>query len=69
MNLVYKLQHKSMEIAVEKLLKYIDKDPQGNIIKLADRVAPVFSKVFPPKTSKKSVRRLKMKIMFGLNSH
>lgn len=53
MELVYKLQKAGMNITVNKLLKYIDKDPQKNIVRLVDKVSPIFSKIFPPENFKK----------------
>lgn len=48
MKLVYNIQKAGMSIVVDRLLKYIDKDPQANIIKLAEHIEPIFSKIFPP---------------------
>ncbi len=53
MKLVYNIQKAGMSIVVDRLLKYIDKDPQANIIKLANRIEPIFSKIFPPENFKK----------------
>ena len=53
MNLVYNIQRKGMSLTLDRLLKYIDKDPQANIIQLADKIGPVFSKIFPPENFKK----------------
>ena len=53
MNLVYNIQRKGMSLTLDRLLKYIDKDPQANIIKLADKIGPIFSKIFPPENFKK----------------
>lgn len=53
MDLKYKLQRKGLNLAVDKLLKYIDKDPHGNVMKLADLAEPLFCKVFPPENFKK----------------
>lgn len=53
MKLVYNIQKAGMSIVVDRLLKYIDRDPQANIVKLADRIEPIFSKIFPPENFKK----------------
>ena len=53
MNLKYKIQKGSMSIVVDRLLKYIDKDPHANIVKLSKTIAPVFSKIFPPENFQK----------------
>ncbi len=53
MKLVYNIQKAGMSIVVDKLLKYIDKDPQANIIKLSERIEPIFGKIFPPENFKR----------------
>ncbi len=53
MKLVYNIQKAGMSIVVDRLLKYIDKDPQANIVKLADKIEPIFSKIFPPENFKR----------------
>lgn len=53
MDLKYNIQRASMRVTIDQLLKYIDKDPQANVIKLADKIAPLFSKIFPPENFKK----------------
>ena len=53
MNLKYKIQKGSMSIVVDRLLKYIDKDPHANIVKLSKTITPVFSKIFPPENFQK----------------
>ncbi len=53
MKLVYNIQKAGMSLVVDRLLKYIDRDPQANIIKLADRIEPIFSKIFPPENFKR----------------
>lgn len=53
MKLVYNIQKAGMSIVVDRLLKYIDRDPQANIVKLADRIEPIFSKIFPPENFKR----------------
>lgn len=53
MNFTYNLQKKGLELLLDKMLKYIDKDPQGNLVKMSYKIEPVFNKVFPPENFKK----------------
>ena len=53
MKLTYNLQKASLRFALDRLLKYIDKDPQANIVKLSQKIEPVFNKIFPPENFKK----------------
>ena len=53
MKLVYNIQKAGMSIVVDRLLKYIDRDPQANIVKLANRIEPIFNKIFPPENFKR----------------
>lgn len=48
MKIIYNLQKAGMGFTIDRLLKYIDKDPQGNIIKLSRKIEPIFNKIFPP---------------------
>lgn len=47
------LQKKAIGATIDGLLKYIDKDPQGNLVKLVDKASPVFKKIFPPENFEK----------------
>lgn len=53
MKVVYNLQKKSLGIALDRLLKYVDKDPHANIVKLSHKIEPIFNKIFPPENFKK----------------
>ena len=53
MNFKYKIQKSSMSFIVDRLLKYIDKNPHANIVKMSRVIEPVFSKIFPPENFKK----------------
>ena len=53
MNLTYKIQKIGIGLALDRLLKYIDKDPHANVVKLSRKIAPIFSKIFPPENFKK----------------
>ncbi|MBR5320692.1 MAG: radical SAM protein [Clostridia bacterium] len=53
MKLVYNLQKKGLGFALDRLLKYVDKDPHANIVKLSRKIEPVFNKIFPPENFKK----------------
>lgn len=53
MKLVYTLQKAGLSAALDRMLKYIDKDPHANVIKLSEKIEPIFSKVFPPENFKK----------------
>ncbi len=53
MSFKYDIQRTGMSITLDRLLKYIDKDPHANIIKLADKIGPIFSKIFPPENFQK----------------
>ncbi len=53
MKLVYNIQKAGLSFALDRLLKYVDKDPHANLIKLSKRVTPIGSKVFPPENFKK----------------
>ena len=53
MNLTYKIQKRSMSFIVDRLLKYIDKDPHANVVKMSRVIKPVFSKIFPPENFQK----------------
>ncbi len=53
MKLVYKFQKAGLGLALDRLLKYIDKDPQANIVKLSEKIEPIFNKIFPPENFKK----------------
>ena len=48
MKIIYNIQKKGISITLDRLLKYIDKNPQENIVKLVDKASPIFSKIFPP---------------------
>jgi MoaA/NifB/PqqE/SkfB family radical SAM enzyme len=45
-----KLQWAGASFALDKTLKYIDKDPQTNIIKLVNKAEKIAGKIFPKKT-------------------
>ena len=44
MKLVYNLQKASLRLALDGILRYIDKDPHANIVKLSRKIEPVFNK-------------------------
>lgn len=45
-----KLQWAAAHFALDKILKYIDKDPQKNILKLVNKSEKISGKIFPKKT-------------------
>ena len=49
----HKLQRAAIELALDRVLKYIYKDPYPNLVKMADRVGKLFSGLFPPENFKK----------------
>ena len=53
MKVVYNLQKATLGFTLDRLLKYIDKDPQTNIVKLSKKIEPIFNKIFPPENFKK----------------
>lgn len=53
MKLVYNIQKAGLSFTIDRLLKYIDKDPHANIVKLSKMAKPIFSKVFPPENFEK----------------
>ena len=53
MKLVYNLQKASLRLALDGILRYIDKDPHANIVKLSHKIEPIFNKIFPPENFKK----------------
>lgn len=44
----HKLQSAAVRVLLDRTLKYIDKDPQKNMEKLAGYVSKIFSKIYPP---------------------
>lgn len=53
MSLIYKVQKKGIELVLDKTLKYLDKDPHGNLVKMSYKIEPIFNKIFPPENFKK----------------
>lgn len=53
MKLIYNFQKAGLRFALDRLLKYIDKDPHANIVKLSRKIEPVFNNIFPPENFKK----------------
>ena len=49
----HKVQRAAIELALDRVLKYIYKDPYPNLVKMADRVGKLFSGIFPPGTGEK----------------
>ena len=49
----HKVQRAAIELALDRVLKYIYKDPYPNLVKMADRVGKLFSGIFPPENFKK----------------
>ena len=67
MKLTYNLQKASLRFALDRLLKYIDKDPQANIVKLSQKIEPVFNKIFPPENFKKFQEVARTRTISGLS--
>ena len=44
----HKVQRAAIELALDRVLKYIYKDPYPNLGKIADRNAKLISRIFPP---------------------
>lgn len=53
MKVVYNLRKAGLSFTLDRLLKYIDKDPHANIVKLSKKIEPIFNKIFPPENFKK----------------
>ena len=53
MKVVYNLQKAGLRFALDRLFKYVDKDPHTNIVKLSHKIEPIFNKIFPPENFKK----------------
>ena len=53
MKVVYNLQKAGLGFTLDRLLKYVDKDPHANIVKLSHKIEPIFNKIFPPENFKK----------------
>ena len=53
MKVIYNLQKAGIGFTIDRLLKYIDKDPQGNLVKLSRKIEPIFNKIFPPENFKR----------------
>ena len=53
MKVVYDIQKAGLSFALDRLLKYVDKDPHANIVKLSHKIEPIFNKIFPPENFKK----------------
>ncbi len=47
------VQKKAIRPILHKTLEYIDKDPDENLVKLANRISGIFSGLFPPENFKK----------------
>ncbi|MEG2395689.1 MAG: radical SAM protein [Oscillospiraceae bacterium] len=47
------VQKAAIGFMIDRLLKYIDKDPTGNFVKMANRVDKLFSNMFPPEVFEK----------------
>lgn len=62
-----KLQRAGASIALDKILRYIDKNPQANIIKLINMAEKATGRIFPKKTLKASETQSAIKTAFGLN--
>lgn len=49
----HKLQKAAIGVALDRTLKYIDKNPQKNLEKIAKKSDKLFSRIFPPENFKK----------------
>lgn len=49
----HKVQKQAIRLALHKILKYIDKNPDQNLEKLANNVSAIFSGLFPPENFEK----------------
>ena len=44
------LQRAGVKFALDRILRYIDKDPQANVIKIVNKAEKISGKIFPKKT-------------------
>lgn len=44
----HKIQKAAIKTALHRALKYIDKDPDSNLINLSDKIGQIFKSIFPP---------------------
>ncbi len=49
-----KLQWSAINLLIDRVLRYVDKDPQKNLIKLTDYAQKIFANVFPKKNFEKA---------------
>ena len=61
----HKVQRAAIELALDRVLKYIYKDPYPNLVKMADRVGKLFSGIFPPENFKSSKKPPPTPTTFG----
>ena len=52
----HSIQKLAIKTALHKMLNYVEKDPEANLVKLADRIGSVFSGLFPPENFEKMKR-------------
>lgn len=60
------IQRAGVGFLLDRVLKYVDKDPKKNILKLIGLAEKFAGKTFPEKTFKASAMRSATMIMFGM---
>ena len=52
----HSLQKSAARVVLHRLLRYVDKSPEENLEKLADRISSFFGNLFPPENFEKMKR-------------
>ena len=60
-------QKAAIRKTLEQILKYIDKDPDANLVKLVNRGSTLFKGVFPKQNFEAFKKRLPIRTTFGAN--
>ncbi len=52
----HSIQKRAIRTTLHKMLNYVEKDPEANLVKLADRIGSLFGGLFPPENFEKMKR-------------
>ncbi len=52
----HSIQKRAIRATLHKMLNYVEKDPEANLVKLADRIGSLFGGLFPPENFEKMKR-------------
>jgi len=67
----HRVQKAALGFTLDRILKYVDRNPQKNMQKLVRRIEPLFSRIFPPENFKKMLEAVSdnenVWTQFGLN--